>query len=640
MSTREPGWPRSLEWLPPPVDFRGELRTAIETPVTAERLERLTALAKCRLGYLESLQLERALAAIPAREVGEFTPLRLGLLATSTVDHLGPAIRVAGLRRRMLIEVRVGRFGQHRQEVLDPDSPLYRFCPQSLLFSLTAREILTKLTPSASAAEADTAVNAAIEELKLLWRKVRDGSGAAVVQQTFLNIADSLFGSFERFVPGSPVQVIARLNDRLAEAAAEEGVALLDLARASERDGLDAWFDASRWLQGKLEIAPQAASGYGELVARILGAQRGRSRKCLVLDLDNTLWGGVLGDDGLEGIVLGEGSALGEAHLALQRYARRLRDRGVILAVCSKNDASTAEAVFREHPEMHLKRSDIAAFVANWDDKVVNLGRIAEQLNIGLDSLVFVDDNPTERARVRQALPMVEVPELPADPGQFVRCVAHAGYFEAVAFTADDRQRGEQYAANASREALQQSAESLDDFLRGLGMSVEYGPVQSVDLARVAQLVNKTNQFNPTTRRRVVEEVAAFAAGERAIALQFRLLDRFGDNGLVSVMLLRPEAPASVRFEIDTWVMSCRVFGRHLEFEAMNAAVHAARALGAQWLRADYFPTSKNGVVADLYPGLGFTKAAESPAVPGATRWELRLADYRPRITHISRKGS
>jgi len=466
---------------------------------------------------------------------------------------------------------------------------------------------------------------------------VRESSGAIVIQQTFLNVADPLFGGFERFVPGAPVQVIARLNDRLAEAAAVDGVALLDLARACARDGLEAWFETSKWLQAKMEIALQAAPAYAELVARILGAQRGLSRKCLVLDLDNTLWGGVIGDDGMDGIVLGEGSALGEAHLMLQRYAKQLGDRGVILAVCSKNESSTAEAVFRDHPEMHLKRSDIAAFVANWDDKAANLRRIAGELNIGLDSLVFVDDNPTERARIRQALPMVAVPDLPADPGQYVRCLAQAGYFEAVAFTADDRQRGEQYAANASRDALLQSSESLDDFLRGLEMSAEYGPVQPVDLARVAQLINKTNQFNPTTRRRTLDEVAAFVASDRAVALQFRLVDRFGDNGLVSVMLLRPEAPGSDVFEVDTWVMSCRVFGRQLEFEAMNAAVHAVRAVGARMLRADYVPTAKNGVVAELYSTLGFSRATDAGAVPGSTQWSLRLEEYRDLDTHIAR---
>ena len=443
-----------------------------------------------------------------------------------------------------------------------------------------------------------------------------------------------MFGGYERMVPGAPATVVARLNDRLAEAAAEDGALLIDVARASQRDGIDAWFDVGRWLQGKLEIAPQAAPIYGDLAARILAAQRGLSKKCLVLDLDNTLWGGVIGDDGLDGIVLGEGSAAGEAHLALQHYARQLKERGIILAVCSKNDARIAEAAFRDHPEMALRRSDFAAFQANWDDKAQNLKAIASGLNIGVDALVFVDDNPIERARIRQSLPMVAVPEMPDDPAHYVRCLADAGYFEAVAFTADDRSRAEQYSANAERDALLGAAESMDEFLRGLNMTALYGPFTAVDHARVVQLINKTNQFNTTTRRYASEEIAQIMDDPDALTLQFRLLDRVGDNGLVSTMILRPTGAEGV-LEIENWVMSCRVFGRELEFEAMNIAVEAARERGARALVADYIPTPKNDVISKLYPSLGFTEVDRPAPGNGATRWRLDLADYVTRNTHI-----
>ena len=212
-----------------------------------------------------------------------------------------------------------------------------------------------------------------MDEIRLLWRKAREIFKATIIQQTFLDIAEPIFGNYDRLVPGAPKQVIAKLNDQLSEAAAEDAVTLLDVARASERDGIDTWFDVGHWLYGKMEIAPQSAALYGDMVSRIVGAQQGLSKKCLVFDLDNTLWGGVVGDDGPEEIVLGEGSARGEAHLALQRYAKQLKERGVILAVCSKNDPVIAEAVFRDHPEMHLKRSDIAVFIANWEDKSKNL---------------------------------------------------------------------------------------------------------------------------------------------------------------------------------------------------------------------------------------------------------------------------
>jgi FkbH-like protein len=354
-----------------------------------------------------------------------------------------------------------------------------------------------------------------------------------------------------------------------------------------------------------------------------------------VLDLDNTLWGGVVGDDGLDGIVLGEGSAAGEAHLALQHYAKQLKERGIILAVCSKNDARIAEAAFRDHPEMVLRRSDFAAFEANWDDKAQNLKAIAAKLNIGVDSLVFVDDNPVERARVRQSLPMVAVPEIPEDPAHYVRCLADAGYFEAVAFTADDRNRAQQYAANAEREALLSAAESMDEFLRGLKMTAVYGAFTAVDHARVVQLINKTNQFNTTTRRYASTEVTEIMDDPESLTLQFRLLDRVGDNGLVSTMILRPARSDNDALEIENWVMSCRVFGRELEFEAMNIAVEAARSRGVRGLVADYIPTPKNDVISKLYPSLGFVEVDRPAPANGARRFRLDLADYVTRNTHI-----
>lgn len=623
-----------LDWLPTPQNFRGCLNLALES---SDRLEKLVELAQHRLSFVETIQLNRALGQVCSESPRGFTSVRLAILSSTTVDHLVPPIRVSGLRRRLLIDVHVGPYGQARQQLLDAESPFHQLRPQIVLLALTAREAIAAVPVTAPADEADAATGRSIDELRMLWRKARETSHATVIQQTFLNIADPLFGSYDRLVASAPSQLIARLNERLSQAAAEENVLLLDIARASERDGLDAWFDIRRWLQAKMEIAPEAATLYGELFVRLVAANCGLSKKCLVLDLDNTLWGGVIGEDGPEGIVLGEGTGIGEAHIALQRYAKRLKERGIILAVCSKNDPTVAEAVFRDHPEMVLRRPDIAAFVANWEDKASNLLRIAEQLNIGIDSLVFVDDNPAERARIRESLPSVAVPELPADPAQYVRCLAEAGYFEAVAFTADDSRRAEQYSANASREAFLESSQSMDDFLSGLKMSVTFGPFQTVDLARVAQLIGKTNQFNLTTRRHSLEDVARLMATDRSITLEFRLADRFGDNGLVCVMILLPDPQTPALLEIDTWVMSCRVFGRQLEREAMNIAVETASRMGVRTFRADYIPTPKNGVVSELYPALGFTPAAGAESHNGATRWSLILSDYVPQPTHIVR---
>jgi FkbH-like protein len=625
-----------MGWLPVASDFRADLRAALASPNRTDCLERLAFLAQYRLGYLETLQLDRALGRLTLKPGTGFAAVRLAILASSTIDHLPPAIRVGGLRRRLLIDIHTGAYGQYRQDLLDPGSSLHQFAPQLVLFSISARDTIASVPLTGTTAEVEEAISRSIDELRLLWRKARETFNATIIQQTFLDVTEPVFGSYDRMVPGTPARVIRQLNDCLSNVAAQDSVLLLDVAHASERDGIDAWFDTGSWLHGKLEIAPEAAILYGDMVCRIVAAQRGLSKKCLVFDLDNTLWGGVIGDDGLEGIVIGEGSASGEGHLALQRYAKQLKERGVILAVCSKNDPAIAEAAFCNHPEMLLGRPDISAFVANWNDKAENLKAIAAQLNIGLDSLVFVDDNPVERARIRQSLPMVAVPELPKDIAHYVRYLADAGYFEAVSFTSEDRLRAERYAANAERETLFETSGNLDDFLRSLQMSVVFGKFTKTDLVRVTQLFNKTNQFNTTTKRYSAEEVASFAAAKETVTLQFRLLDKFGDNGLVSAMILRPDPKQPDVFEMDNWVMSCRVFGRQLEFEAMNIAVEQARRRGSKALRANYIPTPKNGVISELYPSLGFFPLSDKTR---SSCWILDLAKYVTRSTHISRAG-
>ncbi len=292
----------------------------------------------------------------------------------------------------------LGDFGQYRQDLCGLNPQLKNFAPDFIVLSLTARELIAPVALSSSLEDADNILRQGIEDLKGLWSRARDTYGATVIQQTFLDVSTPLFGSFERRVAGSPARLVRRLNELLIEAAAAAQVHIFDLALAAERDGLDRWFENRLWLQAKMQIAPQAVPLYGDRLVRILAAQRGLSKKCLVLDLDNTLWGGVIGDDGIQGIVLGEGTARGEAHLALQRYAKDLAERGIILAVCSKNDAEIALRAVEEHPEMILRKKDFACFVANWESKPENLRTIAATLNIGIDSLVFVDDNPVERA--------------------------------------------------------------------------------------------------------------------------------------------------------------------------------------------------------------------------------------------------
>jgi len=620
-------------------DFRQRLRSVLAIEDSDVRLASLIALADAGPGYLETIQIDKALAGVaPAASDARLTRLRMAVLSSVTINHLIPGLRVAGMRRGFCFDVFAGAFGQYRQELLDPASGLRAFAPEVVVLSLSARPLVGSIPVDADVDQVDHALRAEVAELRGLWHAAQERFGAAVLQQTYVDVFEPLFGSFDRIAVAAPARVIDRLNDLLAHAARKEGVALIDAARASARDGIDAWFDPARWLQGKMEIAPHAANRYGEMVARVVAAQRGRSRKCIVFDLDNTLWAGVVGDVGIEGLVLGEGSALGEAHLELQRYARRLKERGVIIAVCSKNDPTIAEQAFSRHPEMVLRRSDIACFVANWKDKAENLEVIADALNIGLDSMVFVDDNPAERERIRQALPMIAVPELPEDPTYHVRAISDHGYFEAVSFTQEDTERAASYAANAQRETLRSAAQSMEEFLRGLEMEVVHGPVGALELERSTQLINKTNQFNTTGRRYSTEEVAKAAADECSVTLQFRLADRLGDSGLVSVMILRPTHPGGDELEIDIWVMSCRVFGRQLEDEAMNIAVELARARGIRALSARYVPTGRNGVIGDLFRNLGF-EAVTGRGESGTEYWRLSVSRYMPRRTFIRRRS-
>ena len=318
----------------------------------------------------------------------------------------------------------------------------------------------------------------------------------------------------------------------------------------------------------------------------------------------------------------------GEAFVAVQEYAREQARRGIILAVCSKNDEATALEPFEKHPEMLLRRSDIACFVANWSDKATNLCAIARQLNIGLDALVFLDDNPFERNLVRAELPMVAVPEVPDDPALVPRCLADAGYFEAVAITAEDLDRGRLYQSNLARESLQASVTDMASYLRDLNMTLVWSRFDSTGLARTTQLINKTNQFNLTTRRYSEAEVAGVMNDPNAFGLQLRLLDRFGDNGIIAIVIGRriPHDPQDVL--IDTWLMSCRVLGRGVEAATLALVVTAAAGLGAQRLIGEYRPSAKNGMVREHFPRLGFTALSERP--DGTTYWALPLQDFAP----------
>jgi FkbH-like protein len=608
-----------LSWLPKNTEWDHSLKLAANPSDAREGWRALVACANWNIDFLQTGKLDRLaqrLKQAGSIEVPAGSSFRVALVGSSTLTHLLPGIRVAGLRHGVWVDTYEGDYGQYLQELMDRGSDLYAFRPDSLCLALDAQHLLDISGANPAAA---------IDHVRKCWHAAKEGLHCTVIHQTALPVFADLMGSNEHRLGDSPQTFIKHFNSLLEGASDEAFVHLLAI-----------WHDATLWHRAKQEVHPAVAHLYGEHLLRVLAAQGGRSRKCLVLDLDNTLWGGVIGDDGLEGIVLGQGSALGEAYVALQRYALRLKERGVILAVCSKNDESNVLDAFEKHPEMVLKPEDIACFSVNWEDKAANLRRIARSLNVGLDSLVFVDDNPFERNLVRRELPEVAVPELPDDPAYHIECIAAAGYFESVALSAEDRERASQYVANKEREQLRNSTTNLEAYLKSLSMEIIWKPFDDLGMQRIVQLINKTNQFNLTTQRYGESQVRSLMRAPGVLTWQIRLKDRFGDNGIIAVIVAILNSEGDL--EIDTWLMSCRVLGRQVEDACLNLLVEGAKRLGAKRIVGRYRATPRNEIVRDLYLRMGFTllsRAREDISVED-TFWFLNLESFAPRCCEIA----
>jgi FkbH-like protein len=423
---------------------------------------------------------------------------------------------------------------------------------------------------------------------------------------------------------------VVRINAGIRTLADQCRVNVVAVDQKAQQDGISSWYSPSLWHQSKQEIHPHNAPLYGDLVGRMLAAEQGRSYKCLVLDLDNILWGGVIGDDGLEGIHLGQNSAAGEAYAGFQEYVLRLSRRGIVLAVCSKNDEVNALAPFEEqHPGMVLSRDDIVCFAANWQDKASNLRAIAQFLNFGLDALVFVDDSPYERDRIRRELPMVAVPELPEDPSLYAACLSSAGYFEGLALAAEDYARNRQYKNRVQSELFKAQTDSSASQLENTRISLFASPFDETSISRVVQLINKTNQFNFTTRRYSEDVVRAMMAEAKTVTCQISLADNFGDSGIICIVIGKELEQSELH--LDTFLMSCRVLGRQIESAALDIVACQAVSRGLTRLVGYYRPTERNGMVRDLYARLGFTQINEGP--DGGSTWELDLNGYQRRST-------
>ena len=616
------------------MDFRQRCRAVGESE---EPGRAIAALARYALDENQLRRLADAIGAVRSqgRSLAPLAPFQLAVLGNATLEPLVPALIASAARHGIALECVEADFAQTVQEALSPDSRVNRAKPDVVLLALDHRGV-PLAAPPGDADAAAASVADAVGFVGSLRAALRANGGAISIVQTLAPQAEAVFGSFDRAVPGTPRSLTTAFNAALIESLADTEDVLFDVAALAETVGLANWHSPKQWNVAKLSFDARMLPLYADHVGRILGALRGKSRRCLILDLDNTVWGGVIGDDGLEGIVIGQGDATGEAYLDLQRTALALRERGVVLAVSSKNDDHVARNAFVNHPDMLLREGHIAVFQANWNDKATNIAAIAHELSLGLDAMVFVDDNPAERGLIREVLPQVAVPELPDDPALYARTLAAAGYFEATAFSAEDRKRAEFYQDNARRVALRGQVGDLGAYLASLEMRIVFQPFDATGRSRIAQLINKSNQFNLTTRRYDELAVAAFERDQRAFTLQVRLTDTFGDNGMISVVICR--AAALGAWEIDTWLMSCRVLGRRVEHMVLRELVQHARARGIRKLIGVFVPTERNGMVRDHYAKLAFRQVAEDAA--GGTTWELETdVEIEPAPMEVDRSG-
>lgn len=474
-------------------------------------------------------------------------------------------------------------------------------------------------------------VEAEFGRFRAIWDSLVANVGCQIIQNNFEYPMYAPLGNLDPVSPGGPSRFILELNRRLAETARQTArLTVQDINAISARIGLNDWFDPERWFSYKLPNTVEGSFAIANSLTSLVRALYGKSRKVLVLDLDNTLWGGVIGDDGVDKIVLGRETPISEAYTAFQEYCLQMRARGVLLAVCSKNNEEVAKSGFK-HPDSVLKLEHFSAFKANWEPKHENILAIARELNLGADSFVFVDDNPAERAIVEAQIPGIAVPDIGADVAQYATIIEAGRYFELVSLGKEDLLRSQLYEENAQRAKLEQKFATYGEYLDSLDMTAEIEPFSGVYMERIAQLTNKTNQYNLTTRRYTLAEIEATAANDEVIGIYGKLTDRFGDNGLISIVLGHIEG-ADLRF--DLWLMSCRVLKRDMEVAMLDRVMERAQLKGVRRLVGVYIPTAKNGMVADHYEKLGFSFLSKDEAT-GATEWSLDTRNYHMRSVHI-----
>lgn len=580
-----------------------EARRAIAAGLAVEARRLLQA--ALRLNTAKPFEYEVIGRLLVGLDVANHPEVSIAVLSDVTAEPICNAVRCAACCEGRQAGIYEAPFASVQQEILNPTSGLYSGHRDIVL--LAVHKSALKYAASRLKKEKTNDVAEEIKEQFVgYWRRIHEKLNATIWQHNYEPTGLWYTGPSEANFPESFDRFLAVLNEKLRNAAPPY-VRWLDVAGAAERVGVGNWSDARLYFHGKYGFQPKYIDVYYRMVAGLFGIQYGSNAKVLVTDLDQTLWGGIIGDDGLEGIELGPSSPAGEAYEALCHYLLELNRRGVILAVCSKNDPQIAGSVFLRHPHMPIKPDDFAAVHCSWEDKATGLKTIADQLNLGLNHFVFMDDNPAECELVRMELPDVRVIELKGDPAGFIDLIDKGHWFDTARISSEDIQRSASYQALNSARKLQTSHSDLNEYLKSLEMSATYSRAKETDIPRLAQMEAKTNQFNTTTRRYDESALASFMARDDARLYVCRLKDKFADHGLVSYLLVLDQGD---EWKIESWLMSCRVFSRSLEHFIFGKLLNHAAHSNVSRLIAEYIPTDRNSVIADLFPKLGFKQEA------------------------------
>jgi len=556
-----------------------------------------------------------------AREGILYIEKKIAILGGSTTSDIKLILELFLLNYGIKAEFFESEYNKYYEDAVFGNPELDEFKPDLVFVHTTARNIARFPQVTDSPEQIDALIEETMGRFEQIWSALEQRYKCTVIQNNFEQPYFRLLGNSDFTNIHGRINFINRLNDRFcAYAQTHQNFFINDINYVSAVYGIKKWADPGDWYRYKYALSVSAIPDFAFNLAHIIKAVYGRNKKAFALDMDNTLWGGIVGDDGPENIKVGHEDAESELFTEFQQYIKAHKDLGILLTVASKNDEENALAGLAR-PDSTLKQDDFILIKANWENKDRNISNIAQELNIGADSFVFVDDNPVERALVETQIPGISVPEVGA-PETYIDVIDSNGFFEVTGISEEDLKRGGMYKANMERAKASAQFENYDDYLKSLEMKAEIKPFSPVYMARIAELTNKSNQFNLTTKRCSQAEIEAFASDPSYITLYGRLEDKFGDNGVVAVTFGHEEDGV---FHIDLWLMSCRVLKRGMEFAMMDELISEAKSRNITKIKGYYYPTAKNKMVSDFYALQGFTKINETE--DGSTEWLLDLAE-------------